>query len=79
MGSLAQMQPLKLYSHKMGPNPWKVALILEELSLPYVSEYLEFANAKVEPYVLLNPNGKLPALVDPNYDIELFEVRYRNP
>jgi glutathione S-transferase len=74
MGSIAQLKPLKLYSHKKGPNPWKVAVILEELAIPYVTEYMEFEDTKVEPYVLLNPNGKLPVLEDPNRDIVLFEV-----
>ncbi|KAL3429423.1 hypothetical protein BDV09DRAFT_190143 [Aspergillus tetrazonus] len=29
------MQPIKLYSHPIGPNPWKVAIILSILQLPY--------------------------------------------
>ncbi|KAM3457856.1 hypothetical protein MY3296_000929 [Beauveria thailandica] len=70
---MASLQPIKLYAHKKGPNPWKVALILEELGLPYETIYLEFPDAKVEPYISLNPNGKLPAIQDPNHSIELFE------
>ncbi|KAM0741337.1 hypothetical protein ACQRIT_004194 [Beauveria bassiana] len=70
---MASLQPIKLYAHKKGPNPWKVALILEELGLPYETTYLEFPDAKVEPYISLNPNGKLPAIQDPNHSIELFE------
>ncbi|KAL2166893.1 hypothetical protein VTG60DRAFT_2032 [Thermothelomyces hinnuleus] len=73
MGSIGQLRQLKLYSHKRGPNPWNVALILEELDIPYVSEYLEFDQTKIEPYVSLNPNGKLPTLEDPNREVVLFE------
>ncbi|KAL2190414.1 hypothetical protein L209DRAFT_178256 [Thermothelomyces heterothallicus CBS 203.75] len=62
MGLIGQLQPLKLYSHKRGPHPWKFALTLEELDIPYVSEYLEFDQTKTEPYLSLNPNGKLPKL-----------------
>ena len=68
------MQPITLYSHQRGPNPWKVALILGELGVPFETIYLEFPEAKVEPYIRLNPNGKLPAIKDPNRDIVLFEV-----
>lgn len=71
---MASLQPIKLYAHKKGPNPWKVALLLEELGLPYETTYLEFPETKVEPYVSLNPNGKLPSIEDPNQGIKLFEV-----
>ncbi|THV53926.1 hypothetical protein BGAL_0038g00040 [Botrytis galanthina] len=33
-------QPITLYSHITGPNPWKVATILEKLKIPYTTEYL---------------------------------------
>lgn len=32
---------LTLYSHKTGPNPWKVAIVLEELGLEYETIYLD--------------------------------------
>ena len=35
-------KPIKLYSHAGGPNPWKVALILEELKLPYETQIMAF-------------------------------------
>ncbi|EKG09554.1 Glutathione S-transferase [Macrophomina phaseolina MS6] len=67
------LQPIILHSHKLGPNPWKVALILEELGLPYESKYLEFSEAKQEAFKKLNPNGKLPVIEDPNSGLTLFE------
>ncbi|ESZ95371.1 TdiA [Sclerotinia borealis F-4128] len=33
-------QPIHLYSHTRGPNPWKVSIILEELGLPYETEFV---------------------------------------
>lgn len=71
---MANIKPLKLYSHAGGPNPWKVAIILEELGLPYESKFLDFSQVKQEPYVSLNPNGRIPALEDPNTNITLWEV-----
>ncbi|KAH9906349.1 glutathione-s-transferase [Xylariomycetidae sp. FL2044] len=67
------MKPIVLYSHTRGPNPWKVAIVLEELGLPYETKYLEFPDTKVEPYLSLNPNGKLPVIQDPNKSVVLFE------
>ncbi|PYH83368.1 glutathione S-transferase Ure2-like protein [Aspergillus uvarum CBS 121591] len=60
------MQPITLYSHPIGPNPWKVALILSALHLPYETVMVDFADVKKPPYVNLCPNGRLPTIVDPN-------------
>lgn len=67
------MKPIILYSHQYGPNPWKVALILEELQLPYKTEFISFNAVKKEPYMSLNPNGRLPTIVDANTGITLWE------
>ncbi|KAJ5121699.1 Bcgst6 [Penicillium atrosanguineum] len=67
------MQPFVLYTHGLGPNPWKVSLILEELGLPYIKEFISFSDVKKPPYVNINPNGRLPALEDPNTNITLWE------
>jgi hypothetical protein len=42
------------------PNPAKVVVILEELGLPYMSKYVQISELKCEPYVSINPNGRLP-------------------
>ncbi|TGO36238.1 hypothetical protein BHYA_0131g00160 [Botrytis hyacinthi] len=67
------MLPITLYSHPFGPNPWKVALILEELNIPYTTKFVDFSEVKKEPYTQLNPNGRLPSIQDPNTDITLWE------
>ncbi|RAL13453.1 glutathione S-transferase family protein [Aspergillus homomorphus CBS 101889] len=67
------MQPITLYSHPIGPNPWKVALILSALQIPYETVTVDFADVKKSPYVDLCPNGRLPTIVDPNKDITLWE------
>ncbi|RYP83973.1 hypothetical protein DL770_005275 [Monosporascus sp. CRB-9-2] len=67
------MKPITLYSHEQGPNPWKVAIVLEELNIPYTSKFVEFKDLKQEPYTLLNPNGRVPAIEDPNTSVTLWE------
>jgi len=42
------------------PNPSKVLIILEELGLPYQSEWVELENLKKEPFISVNPNGRVP-------------------
>lgn len=49
-------------------------MLLEELSIPYKWTVLEFNQVKEEPYLKLNPNGRLPTIEDPNTGITLWEV-----
>lgn len=68
-------KPIILYSHKGGPNPWKVAIILEELGLPYETKFIEFQDMKKEgPLIDINPNGRVPAIEDPNTGVSMFEA-----
>ncbi|ODM21376.1 hypothetical protein SI65_02219 [Aspergillus cristatus] len=67
------MQRIMLYSHPYSPNPWKVVLTLEELNIPYIMKFVNFTEVKQEPYTLINPNGRLPAIKDPNRAIKLWE------
>jgi len=69
-------RPITLYSHASGPNPWKVAILLEELGVPYQTNFMDFADLKKEPYISLNPNGRVPAIEDPNTGIVLAEVSH---
>ena len=66
--------PIKIWAHWGAPNPWKVCMILEALELPYTLQYLEFSEVKNEGYLLLTPNGRLPAMVDLNTGLTLWEV-----
>lgn len=66
-------KPITLYSHASGPNPWKVAILLEELGLPYETVYLQFSDLKKEPFESKNPNGRVPAIEDPNTSVTMFE------
>jgi len=62
-----------LHGHAGGPNPWKVALLLEELKLPYTLKLWEFPDLKKEPFEKMNPNGRTPVIEDPNTGITLWE------
>jgi glutathione S-transferase len=67
------MQPITLYSHEIGPNPWKVAIILSALGLEYKTIFVSFDEVKLPPFTDINPNGRLPAITDPNRNITLWE------
>ncbi|KAL9622739.1 MAG: hypothetical protein Q9160_002857 [Pyrenula sp. 1 TL-2023] len=67
------VKPITLYGHGAGPNPYKVAIFLEELGLPYETKFEGPNTLKKEPYVKVNPNGRVPAIEDPNTGITLWE------
>ena len=48
------------------PNGWKASITLEELALPYKVRRIDFEKREQkEPwYLLLNPNGRIPTIVD---------------
>lgn len=48
-------------------------MVLQELNIPYIDKYVEFSEIKKEPYVSVNPNGRVPAIEDPNTGITLWE------
>jgi GST-like protein len=57
---------LQLYSLPT-PNGVKVSIMLEETGLPYEPHTIDFAkdDQKTPEYLSLNPNGKIPAIIDP--------------
>ena len=58
------------------PNGWKVSITLEELGLPYTVRSIALSkNEQKEPwYLQLNPNGRIPTIVDHgNDDFVVFE------
>src|ERR1700674_4884309 len=48
------------------PNGWKISIALEELGLDYNVHPLSFSTQeqKAEWYLKINPNGRIPAIVD---------------
>jgi len=58
------------------PNGWKVSIALEEMALPYQVVHLDLGQLeqKQEDYLKLNPNGRIPTIVDKdNDDFVVFE------
>jgi glutathione S-transferase len=53
------------------PNGWKISIALEELSLPYEVRVVDFAHKeqKSDWYLKLNPNGRIPTLVDDDFTV----------
>jgi glutathione S-transferase len=68
----SQIKPITLHGQS-GPNPPKVAFIMEELNLPYEYAKTGFDDVKSPEYLAINPNGRLPAIQDPNTGITLWE------
>ncbi|QKS00854.1 glutathione S-transferase [Sphingomonas sp. CL5.1] len=58
---------IQLYSLPT-PNGVKVSIMLEETGLPYEPHLIDFGNndQKTPEFTSLNPNGKIPAIIDPN-------------
>ena len=63
---------LKFY-YNAAPNPMKVALLLEELGLPYESVPVDTRKGEqfAAAYLKVNPTGKVPAIVDG--DVRVFD------
>jgi GST-like protein len=58
------------------PNCWKISIALEELALPYTLRHLQLGKKeqKEEWYLKINPNGRIPAIIDhDNDDFAVFE------
>jgi GSH-dependent disulfide-bond oxidoreductase len=58
------------------PNGWKISIALEELELPYEMKLINLmAGGQKDPsYLKINPNGKIPTIVDrDNDDFAVFE------
>src|ERR1700744_4278059 len=58
---------LQLYSFPT-PNGVKVSIMLEEIGLPYEAHAVNIMKNenKSAEFLELNPNGKIPAIIDPN-------------
>jgi glutathione S-transferase len=69
---MSELKPIKLWG-KGGPNPPKVAILLQELGIPYEAIAIGLEDIKKPDYLSINPNGRLPAIQDPNTDLTLWE------
>jgi len=58
---------LQLYSFPT-PNGVKISIMLEEIGLPYEAHRVTLADADVKSpeFLSLNPNNKIPAIIDPD-------------
>ncbi|KAL6722033.1 Transcriptional regulator ure2 [Lecanora helva] len=66
------LQPIFLHGHP-GPNPWKIALLCEELNVPYQSKIYTTPELKQATFLAINPNGMAPVIEDPNKGLVLAE------
>ncbi|MCJ1478597.1 glutathione S- transferase, nitrogen catabolite repression regulator [Lambiella insularis] len=67
------MRSLILHAVLTGPNSWKVAIVLEELSIPYQIESHSLAEIKEKAFTDRNSNGRVPVLEDPNTGVTVWE------
>jgi GSH-dependent disulfide-bond oxidoreductase len=65
---------ITVYVHG-GPNPRKVTILLEELGWPYKTELVDIYEGRhLEPeFLKVSPNGRLPALMDSDGDVLVWE------
>jgi glutathione S-transferase len=58
------------------PNGWKISIALEEMEVPYTVRHIQLSQQeqKQDWYLKLNPNGRIPTLIDhDNGDFVVFE------
>jgi len=56
---------LQLYSFPT-PNGVKVSIALEEVGIPYEAHTVKLNETTTDEFLSLNPNNKIPAIIDPN-------------
>ncbi|WP_421853793.1 glutathione S-transferase family protein [Oricola sp.] len=56
---------IQLYSYPT-PNGVKASIALEELGLPYDAHNVPLSETTTAPFLSLNPNNKIPAIIDPD-------------
>lgn len=57
------------------PNGWKVSMALEEMAIPYNVNVINLGNGEQRDpeYLKICPNGRIPAIVDTDTSISIFE------
>ena len=66
-------KPITFWGSALGPNPGKVYMILKELNIPFEQIEVALSEIKGPEYTKHNPNGRLPAIHDPNTDLTIWE------
>eukprot|EP00966_Prymnesium_polylepis_P118589 2741726-Prymnesium_polylepis.1 len=63
----ASIKPIELH-YTPTPNGYKVTLLLEEANVPYVVRPIDLAKGEqhTPEFLRISPNGRMPAIVDPN-------------
>lgn len=72
MASNSSPEPITIYGIH-GPNPPKIRMVCEEIGLPYNLIDTQFSELKKPEFLAINPNGRMPAIHDPNTDLTLWE------
>ncbi|KAI9717601.1 MAG: glutathione S- transferase, nitrogen catabolite repression regulator [Chrysothrix sp. TS-e1954] len=70
--STSTLKTVTIHSHP-GPNPWKSALLLTSLGIPYRSILRTTSELKTPSFLAINRNGLSPVLSDPNTGLLLAE------
>ncbi|KAI1821880.1 glutathione S-transferase [Xylaria intraflava] len=73
MSPAASLKPITVWGFLAGPNPLKVLMILEELGVPHEHKLIPTEELKGEAFLKINPNGRAPAIEDPNTGLTLWE------
>lgn len=66
---------IELYTSET-PNGWKVSIMLEEIGMPYNVHAIDLGKSdqKKPEFLKLNPNGRIPAIIDTDEDdLTIFE------
>jgi GST-like protein len=69
---------IELYTHST-PNGYKISIILEEVGIPYNVHKIDITKGEqfTPEFVAINPNSKIPAIVDRDTNITIFSpVRF---
>ena len=71
------MQKLILHAHTTGPNPYKVAMVMENLQIPYELKLWEFGDGedgvKGPTFLKINENGRVPAVGESTLDLSFLQ------
>lgn len=57
------------------PNVWKISFLAKELGIKCDMKFLDFSKdeQKQAPHINLNPNGRIPTIIDNNNDFVVWE------